>query len=197
MNNNHYYTNDTIRPLRALAISIGIMVGIFFLCTLICGCSSVRRYGPTVVHAWFDLSGTNKVQSVETPVDAVPFGDLVWAYGGFNASGAVLDTPRLSGASCNGRRYSYKWDVGLSGWGLGNDEAGAICAVFIERDGKWIGGKFDWISTSRASRELKHLESYSTWPKSGIKLPVTGRVAFVVTSADGKRRSNVIVAEVP
>ena len=38
--------------------------------------------------------------------------------------------------SCNGRVYYYKWDVGLSGWGLGSGDAGAICAVFIERDGQ-------------------------------------------------------------
>jgi len=139
---------------------------------------------------------TPNAGAVDSAGDAVAFSSLQWQYGGMKAGGAVLSTPRLSNASCNGRVYYYKWDVGLSGWGLGNGDAGAICAVFIERDGKWIGGKFDWVSTSRALRELKHLESYSDWPSSGIKLPLRGKVAFVVVSANGKLRSNVILAEV-
>jgi len=127
--------------------------------------------------------------------DAMDYALLRWQYGGANASGAKLDSPRLSGLSCNGRAVSYRWDVGMSGWGLSNGDAGAICAVFFERGGQWIGGKFDWVSTSRSSRELKHVETYSNWPSSGIKLPWRGRVAFVVVSADGRRRSNVLIAE--
>lgn len=128
-------------------------------------------------------------------VDQLDYAILRWQYGGVNASGAKLDSPRLSSLSCNGRSVFYRWEVGMSGWGLGNGDAGAICAVFFERDGKWIGGKFDWVSVSRSNRELKHVESYSNWPSSGIKLPWRGKVAFVVVSADGKRRSNVLVAE--
>ena len=127
--------------------------------------------------------------------DAMDYALLRWQYGGVNAGGAKLDSPRLSSLSCNGRAVSYRWDVGMSGWGLGNGDAGAICAIFFERDGQWIGGKFDWVSVSRTNRELKHVESYSNWPSSGIKLPWRGKVAFVVVSADGKRRSNVVIAE--
>lgn len=128
-------------------------------------------------------------------VDKLDYALLRWQYGGVNASGAKLDSPRLSSLSCNGRAVSYRWDVGMSGWGLSNGDAGAICAVFFLRDGQWIGGKFDWVSVSRSNRELKHVESYSNWPSSGIKLPWRGRVAFVVVSADGRRRSNVVIAE--
>lgn len=137
----------------------------------------------------------------ETPADPAPAVDQVdyallkWQYGGFNASGAKLDSPRISGLSCNGRSVSYRWDVGMSGWGLGNGDAGAVCAAFFLRDGQWIGGKFDWVSVSRTNRELKHVEYYSNWGSSGIKLPWRGKVAFVVVSADGKRRSNVVIAE--
>ena len=137
----------------------------------------------------------------ETPADPAPAVDQVdyallkWQYGGVNASGAKLDSPRISGLSCNGRSVSYRWDVGMSGWGLGNGDAGAVCAAFFLRDGQWIGGKFDWVSVSRTNRELKHVEYYSNWGSSGIKLPWRGKVAFVVVSADGKRRSNVLVAE--
>lgn len=129
-------------------------------------------------------------------VDAVAYSSLKWRWGGFNGGGAKLDSPRISNLRTDGRNLTYKWDVGLNVWGLGHTDPGAICAVFFEQsDGSWMGGKFDWVSTSRASRELKHVESYKNWPSSGIRLPHTGRIAFVVTSANGKRRSNVVVAE--
>ena len=132
---------------------------------------------------------------VEAVRDDVDFGALKWRYGGFNGAGARLDSPRISNLRSDGRVLHYKWDVGLSGWGLGHTEAGAICAVFFERNGEWIGGKFDWVSTSRANRELKHVESYSNWPSAGISLPWRGRVAFVVVDKSGKRRSNVVEAK--
>ncbi|MDD4059151.1 MAG: hypothetical protein PHW08_00435 [Kiritimatiellae bacterium] len=149
---------------------------------------------------------TPETPDPETPADPAPadpapasdqvnYALLKWQYGGVNASGAKLDSPRLSGLSCNGRSVSYSWDVGMSGWGLGNGDAGAVCAAFFLKDGVWIGGKFDWVSVSRTNRELKHCEYYSNWGSSGIKLPWRGKVAFVVVSADGKRRSNVLVAE--
>ena len=142
---------------------------------------------------------TPDVPIPETPPatggDAMDYALLRWQYGGVNAGGAKLDSPRLSSLSCNGRAVSYRWEVGMSGWGLGNGDAGAICAIFFERDGQWIGGKFDWVSVSRTNRELKHVESYSNWPSSGIKLPWRGKVAFVVVSADGRKRSNVVIAE--
>jgi len=126
--------------------------------------------------------------------DEVEFGRLEWKWGGFDGDGAKLDSPRLADLRCDGRNLTYRWATGMSGWGLGHDDAGAVCAVFFEREGQWVGGKFDWVSTSRSSRELKHVESYSNWPSSGIKLPWRGRVAFVVVSADGRKRSNVVEA---
>ncbi|MGI5868654.1 MAG: hypothetical protein ACOX9C_04310 [Kiritimatiellia bacterium] len=129
-------------------------------------------------------------------LDQAEFAALQWRYGGFDGSRARLDSPRLSNLRADGSRLWYKWDVGLSGWGLGHGDAGAVCAVFfLKDDGAWVGGKFDWVSTSRSDRELKHVESYSNWPSSGIRLPWRGKVAFVVVSADGRRRSNVLVAE--
>jgi len=128
-------------------------------------------------------------------IDQLDYSVLRWNFGGFNGAGAKLDSPRISGLKTDGRNLHYKWDVGLSGWGLSHGDAGAICAVFFDRGGTWVGGKFDWVSTSRAHRELKHVESYNNWPSSGIKLPWSGRVAFVVVSANGKHRSNVLVAE--
>lgn len=145
---------------------------------------------------------TPETPDPETPADPAPsvdqadFSALKWQYGGFNGAGARLDSPRLSNLRSTGSRLYYKWDVDLSVWGLGHGDPGALCCAFFERpNGTWVGGKFDWVSTSRTDRELKHVEYYSNWGSSGIKLPWRGRVAFVVVSADGRRRSNVLVAE--
>ncbi len=141
-----------------------------------------------------DAATVEAAEPVPSGTDAVPFSSLVWAYGGFNGSSAILDTPRLSNASCNGSTYSYKWDVGMSAWGASDsDYSKSICAAFVERDGQLVGGKFDWVSVSRSSRGLGHLEFYSGWNES---LPLSGRVVFVVVNANGKLRSNVILADV-
>ena len=128
-------------------------------------------------------------------IDQLDYSVLQWKYGGFNGANAKLDSPRISNLRTDGKNVYYNWDVGLGGWGLSHGDAGAICAVFFLRDGAWVGGKFDWVSTSRAHRELKHVEYYNNWSSSGVKLPHSGRVAFVVVSANGRYRSNVLVAE--
>ena len=162
-----------------------------------------------------DAVQTNAVVSAEEPaddpggvasesggsvLDSVAFSGLVWTYGGFDGSRAAASSPSISNLSCNGSKVSYTWSIGLADWGLGYDDAGAIFAVFIEQpDGSWVGGKVDWVSTSRTSRDFKHMLSYNNWPKSGVSLPLaTGtRVAVVVVSANGALRSNVAVAIVP
>ena len=129
----------------------------------------------------------------ETKTDAVEFSSLQWRYGGFDGSRAQLSTPRLSSLTLrNGNRIYYRWDVSLSGWGLADSNAGAIACIFFLKDNQWTGGKFDWVSTSRTDRELKHVQSYSNWPASGITLPWNGPIAYLVVSSDGKRRSNIV-----
>jgi len=199
---------------------LAIIVGICLLAAS--GCSTFNGIGDDdierldeLARVWIDRIEAAQTQpsggTIETPpptpppeepttpgaaVDALDYSLLKWQYGGVRFGGAKLDAPRLSSLRSNGSKLSYRWDVGLKAWGLSDGDAGAICAVFFERSpGQWVGGKFDWVSTSRSSRELKHVESYSNWPSSGIKLPWRGKVAYVVVSADGKRRSNVLVTE--
>ena len=124
----------------------------------------------------------------------MPFSSLQWTYGGFDGKNAQLDAVRLSGLRSDGNNVWYKFDTDLTVWGMPHTEAGgAIFAVFIERSpGVWTGGKFDWVSSSRTHRELKHLTNYNGWHES---LPIRGRVACVIVSANRARRSNVVVAE--
>ena len=133
----------------------------------------------------------------DTPAaDEADYGAFTWAYGGFNGSRAALDAPRIGALKMNGMSgLSYNW-VGpnLSAWGLGHTDAGALACLFVRRsDGSWIGGKFDWISSSRTTRDFKNLAGYGGWTLTGIPNPC--RAAFVIVSADGRRRSNVIAAD--
>lgn len=212
-----YERNASIGFFRNISILLGSMLLGFALCFM-CGCSTIRSIATDenirelaieqldrLADKW--VARMEKLPPVITPEpgkpepgkpatttgDEVSYNSLQWLYGGFKASGAVIDRVTLSNLSCDGRNVRYNFVVGLDVWGLGHSDAGAICAVFIQRpDGSWQGGKFDWVSTSRPSRELKHLKDYSGWHET---LPVRGKVAFVVVSADGKRRSNVIIAE--
>ena len=127
--------------------------------------------------------------------DAVDFGKLAWKVGGKDCHGAKLDSPRLSRLKASAKGISYKWDTGLSGWGLSNAEAGALACLFVERsDGAIVGGKFDWVSTSRASRGFENIfAGYNGWSLEGVPNPC--RIYYVVVSSDGRKRSNIVSAE--
>ena len=129
--------------------------------------------------------------------DEVPFASLKWTFGGFRGERAVLDVPRIGSLAFNGvRGLSYRW-IGrtLDAWGLSHSQAGALACLFVQRaDGSWIGGKFDWISTSRTTRDFKNIfAGYAGWDLIGVPNPC--RAAFVIVSSDGRLRSNVIAAD--
>lgn len=128
----------------------------------------------------------------EDSPDGVAFPSLSWRFGGFNGADASLSSPRIASLSAKASGLSFKWQNGLSSWGLADDDASAIAALFVQLpDGSWIGGKFDWISTSRSSRDFKNIyEGYNGWSLSGLANPCPA--CFVVVSRDGKLRSNVL-----
>ena len=133
----------------------------------------------------------------DTPAaDEADYSAFSWAYGGFNGARAALDKPRIESLRMNGMSgLSYRWaGPNLSAWGLSHTDAGALACLFVQRaDGSWVGGKFDWISTSRTTRDFKNLGGYNGWTLAGIPNPC--KAAFVIVSADGRRRSNVIAAD--
>ena len=81
---------------------------------------------------------------------------------------------------------------GCENLGAGSKEDPACLAcLFCLIGGKWIGGKFDWISTSRTSRDFKNVsDGYNGWDKGAIGK--AAKYAFVIVSRDGKKRTNVI-----
>ncbi len=135
---------------------------------------------------------TGGVPGVDAYADQAPFGSFRWSYGGFNGSGATHSGVNLSGLKISKGGFSFQYDNNLSAWGLSNGDASALACFFVQKsDGSWVGGKFDWISSSRTYRDLNHLHSgYGGWTLAGVPNPC--RAAFVIVSKDGSKRSNVL-----
>ena len=132
--------------------------------------------------------------SGDVGADQVPFGSLKWTFGGRpNGSGARNGGVVISGArfSTDGMSFSYARD--LSAWGYASGALGGVACLFVQKsNGQWVGGKFDWISSSRRSRDFANVYGgYEGWSLAGVPNPCSA--AFVIVSPDGKRRSNVIV----
>ena len=126
--------------------------------------------------------------------DAVDFASLEWAWGGFKGGSAKLaEGVEIGSLKVTADGMSYKWVRGgceKLGATSREDADHTICALFCKLDGKWQGGKFDWISTSRLSRDFKNVrDGYGGWRKDAIE--AAEAYAFVICSKDGKRRSNV------
>ena len=148
-------------------------------------------------------SATYSAAGVTTPnapastgaADQVSFGALRWSFGGIDGSGASKTSASIGGLSASGGGMSYRWTgPTLSSWGLSNTSAGAYACFFVQRsDGAWVGGKFDWISTSRTTRSFENiLHGYNGWSLAGVPNPCP--CAFVIVSSDRKKRTNVIAS---
>ena len=120
---------------------------------------------------------------------------LDFRYGGFRGGGSVEDpATQIKGFKFHSRGMSYSWAKGdLGNWGLAKTDAGALACAFYEdpATGRWIGGKFDWISTSRTTRTWENVrDRYNGWdPDSFFSAK---RHAFCIVSSDGRRRTNLI-----
>ena len=152
---------------------------------------------PDIPPDWGELP-----EAPDNYLDEENFNAFDWNYGGFkgeksvwggdpgNGSGPVIGNLRIGKEG-----LSFDYENGLSGWGLDYDDySGALACLFVkDNDGNWIGGKFDWISTSRQTRDFKNIYSgYNGWNLANV--PKTTTAAFVIVSKDGKWRSNVITA---
>jgi len=124
--------------------------------------------------------------------DGASYSSFRWDYGGFNGSGASQSGVQISGMSVSSGNMSFRYDTDMSAWGMAHTDANALACWFVQdNDGRWVGGKFDWISSSRTSRSLSHVTSgYNGWTLDNVPNPC--QVAFVIVHADGKRRSNVL-----
>lgn len=158
------------------------------------GCETLDEF----LHSDFSASApapSTTVTVAEAPAAAQEALRLDWRFGGFKGGGAVEDgATQIASLKFSASGLSYKWAKGsLKNWGLADTAAGAIAAAFYwdSASASWIGGKFDWISTSRTTRDWANIRSrYNGWdPDAFFAAP---RVAFCIVSADGKKRTNLI-----
>lgn len=147
-----------------------------------------------------DEPGTLPGDEDEAPQsDAVAFSDLNWEYGGFSGSHAKRGNGvTIASLSVNDSGLSYEYCEGdLTAISPDNthENADCIAALFVlGADGVWRGGKMDWISSDRKTRDFHNIYGgYKGWPSNAIESAEA--FAFVIVSGDGKRRSNVISCE--
>lgn len=136
-----------------------------------------------------------KEEAVKASLDAVDYSLLNWCWGGFNGKNAAhKEGVIIRNLSVHGSGMSYAWQSGnCEALGAsGHTNADCIAALFVLVDGKWRGGKFEWISTSRLTRSWHNLHGYNGWQFSAYEQ--AKEVCFVIVSKDGRKRSNVIKA---
>lgn len=120
---------------------------------------------------------------------------LLFRYGGFDGSKAAEDpATQIGSLKVSSSTLSYKWVKGnLGNWGLAKEDAGALACAFYQDPAtdRWIGGKFEWVSTSRTSRGLNNIrDGYGGWDPNAFFS--AKKHAFCIVSADGRRRTNLI-----
>ena len=126
------------------------------------------------------------------PGDKVSFGSLIWSFGGIDGAGSVASGVSISGLSFGPGSLSFRYNRDMSAWGYGPGTLVYACLFVKNNNGDWVGGKFDWISSNRANRDLKNvLGGYSGWNLSNVPNPC--QAAFFILDKNKQRRSNVLV----
>lgn len=158
---------------------------VFVWCVVFMGCASFNKAYDKYV---------DKYIKEETPTVVDSFNELQFVVGGFNGSSASWDGSAEITNLKVGNGLTYQWvKGGCENLGASNrtDASKTIACLFCKVNNVWVGGKFDWISTSRTSRDFHNIQSgYKGWSKDMLDKATAYR--FVIVSKDGKRRTNVI-----
>lgn len=152
------------------------------------------------IEEWFDNllpeETENEDPGYEEPQknlgDEIDFSKLSFCWGGFNGSKASLTVNAISSLKI-GSNLSYSviadW-FSLLGCASKSD-ANALACLFVKTGDSWKGGKFDWISQSRLTRDFKNIETkYGGWDPNAFH--TAKEFAFVIVSKSGTKRTNVI-----
>lgn len=156
--------------------------------------SSGTTSGNTTSSSGDETPPSTPPPSSSTVGDAAPYNSFHWDYGGTTKPrGARQTGVVISGLSFSKTGLSFTYQTDLSAWGHAYADPAALACLFVkDNSGRWVGGKFDWISSSRRSRNFENIfNGYSQWSLANVPNPC--QAAFVIASADGKRRSNVLV----
>lgn len=168
-----------------------VYITMFYMLCFV-GCVSMDTLGD-IADKYHDYKESeSKGQTVSS--DAQMFSELNFNYGGFNGSSASWDGSTEITNLNVGKNLTYQWvKGGCESLGASNatDASKTLACLFCKVNGVWVGGKFDWISTSRTSRDFKNIQSgYKGWDSSALDKASAYR--FIIISSDGKRRTNVI-----
>ena len=159
------------------------------------GSAKVSTRSATVAPSTSTGSASESGDATETDVapDQVAYGSLSWRYGGIGGGGYKPTGVSISGLHAGKNGMSFKYNKDLSAWGYGHGDCYGYACLFVQTEsGAWVGGKFDWISSSRAERDFNNIYGgYRGWSLDGVPNPC--QVAFVILDVNAKRRSNVIV----
>lgn len=140
-------------------------------------------------------AGTTADASVATNyVDEIPYELLQWKFGGFHPpTNAVRSSVTVADLRASRGGMEMKWIRDLGAWGIPYEVPDALACLFVKNEeGEWVGGKFEWISSSRKTRGFENIRSgYGGWNLRGVPNPC--EVAFLVFRKDGRRRSNIVV----
>jgi len=140
-------------------------------------------------------SGEAETSAAAPAADAVNFAALKWCWGAFDGSKAAEDAgARIGSLKVSASGLSYKWEKGgCERLGASSaSDASCLACLFCFDGSAWRGGKFDWISTSRTTRDMKNVEDgYNGWDAGAFRSAKA--YAFVIVSKDGRKRTNVAV----
>lgn len=140
-------------------------------------------------------SGSAEPASSATEAAPAPAVALDFRYGGFHGEKAK-EKPgcRIGSLRVTMDGLSFKWEHGgceTLGAAGHEDYSKTVACAFYWDGSKWVGGKFDWISTSRTSRTFENVRSgYGGW--DAVAFFRATKHAFCIVSVDGKKRSNLI-----
>lgn len=144
----------------------------------------MKKFLTKIIDFFKSLFGSSKPENAK----------IEWTYGGLNASSAKEDpNVQIANFAMNFKSMTFTWTKGMSAWGYEHSDPKGIACVFLWDDGKkcWVGGKFEYISTSRTSREWTNIKNkYGGWDYS--KFMAAKKHAFCVVSGDFKKRTNLI-----
>lgn len=105
---------------------------------------------------------------------------------------ATVET--LADLRIDAEKIYYRLSPGTELWQPYSDDCNQYACFFVERDGKFKGGKFEWSSYSRNWRHTKNIK---TGYADGL-VPVSGEtVWFCFISLDGSKRTNCLAVTWP
>ena len=118
--------------------------------------------------------------------DDVDLSKAVW-HGPDGRKAEVTET--LSGLTFDGKKFCYKQSAGTAKWTprTGAKNVNQYACFFVKRNGVWAGGKFDWSSETRNSREATNIRAGYT---GGIVPKAGEEVRFCLMDLNGTKRTN-------